>query len=102
MEKKETFLKWELEKAKTLGEIELEKERLQLARDVNDVKIMLADETLLDEHAKKWLVGIKKEINEGREHEAARVAMATEEGEARMQAEHVPSMHAEQETLISF
>ena len=36
---------------------------LQLARDAKDAKILLADETLLDKHAKKWLVE-KKEIND--------------------------------------
>ena len=53
LEKQQSAIKWELKKAKTFGDIELEKERLQLARDVNDAKIMLADEILLDEHAKK-------------------------------------------------
>uniref|UniRef100_R7W737 DUF4005 domain-containing protein n=1 Tax=Aegilops tauschii TaxID=37682 RepID=R7W737_AEGTA len=54
LEKQDAAIKWELEKVKTFGEIELEKERLQLARDVEDGKIMLAYETLLEEHAKKW------------------------------------------------
>lgn len=53
---------------------------------------MLTDESLLDEHAKKWLVGMKKEINERREYEAARAAMAAE----RMQAEEAAKMAAEQ------
>ena len=53
LEKKEAAIKWELEKVKTFGEIELEKERLQLARDTHDVKIMLADKILLNEYARK-------------------------------------------------
>ncbi|KAE8818978.1 hypothetical protein D1007_03183 [Hordeum vulgare] len=55
LEKQDVAIKWELEKAKTFGEIELEKERLQLSRDVKDAKIMLADESTLDEHAKNGL-----------------------------------------------
>ncbi|KAE8775427.1 hypothetical protein D1007_52042 [Hordeum vulgare] len=62
LEKQEAATKWKLEKAKTFREIEFEKERLQLAPDAKDAKIMLADETLLDEHAKKWLADKKKEI----------------------------------------
>ena len=96
MEKKEAVIKWEHEKAKTFGEIELEKERLQIARDAKVAKIMLTDESLLDEHAKKWLVGMKKEINECREYEAVRAAMATVEQEARMQVEQAARMAAEQ------
>ena len=61
------MIKWEHEKAKTSVDIELEKERLQLARDAEDAKIMLMDETLLDEHAKKWLADKKKEINDRRD-----------------------------------
>ena len=53
LEKQQEVIKWELVKAKTFGDIELEKERLQLARNAEDARIMLADETLLDEHAKK-------------------------------------------------
>ena len=37
-------------------------------------RIMLTDETLLDEHVKKLLANKKKEINEHREYEAARAA----------------------------
>ncbi|KAE8787486.1 hypothetical protein D1007_38543 [Hordeum vulgare] len=55
LEKQEAAIEWELEKAKTFGEIKLEKERLQLARDMEDAKIMLADETLLEEHEKSGL-----------------------------------------------
>ena len=76
LEKQQAAIKWELEKAKTFGDIELEKERLQLARDAEDARIMLADETLLDEHAKKWLA--EKEFNEHKEYEAARVAAEKE------------------------
>ena len=54
---------------------------MQLARDADDAKIMLADETLLDEHVKKLLANKKKEINDHREYEAARAVAA------RMQAE---------------
>ena len=64
MEKQQAAIKWELEKAKTFGDIELEKERLQLSQDVVDAMIMLADETLLDEHVKKWLADKKKKIND--------------------------------------
>ena len=49
---------------------------------------MLVDETLLDEHAKKWLVDKKMEINDRRKYEAARAAVARMQSEeaARMQA----------------
>jgi hypothetical protein len=93
LEKQEAAIKWKLEKAKTFGEMELEKERLQLARDAEDAKIMFADETLLDEHAKKWLADKKKEINDRREYEAARAAA---DHAARMQAEEAARMQAEQ------
>ena len=63
MEKQQAAIKWELEKAKVFGDIELEKERLRFIRDAKDAKIMLTDETVLDEHAKKWLKDNKKEIN---------------------------------------
>ena len=59
LEKQEAMIKWKLEKAKTFGDIELEKERLQLARGEEDARIILVDEPLLDEHAKKWLVDKK-------------------------------------------
>ncbi|KAE8775885.1 Homeobox protein HOX1A [Hordeum vulgare] len=55
----------ELENVEAFGEIELEKERLQLTRDAEDVKIMLTDETFLDEQVKKWLAE-KKETNNRR------------------------------------
>lgn len=80
-EKQQAAIKWELEKAKTSGDMELEKERLQLERDVEDARIMLADESLLNEHVKKWLVDKKMKINDCRKYEAARAAAA------RMQAE---------------
>ena len=38
-----------IEKVRTFGSMEIEKERLQLARDTNDSRIMLADASLLDE-----------------------------------------------------
>ena len=53
LEKSEAAIKWEMEKAQTFGEIELENKRLQLARDAEDATIMLTDESTLDEHAKK-------------------------------------------------
>ncbi|KAE8799658.1 hypothetical protein D1007_24904 [Hordeum vulgare] len=53
LEKQEAAIKWELQKAKTFEETELEKERLQLAHGAEDVKIMLADKSVLDEHAKR-------------------------------------------------
>jgi hypothetical protein len=81
LEKQQAAIKWELEKAKTFGDIELEKERLQLARDAEDARIMLADETLLDEHAKKWLAD-KKEINDRSEYKAARAAAEMEHRQA--------------------
>ena len=58
---------------------------------------MLVDESLLDEHAKKWLVGMKKEINERSEYEAA---MATAEAEARMQAEEAVRVQAGQDAKM--
>ena len=48
LEKQQVAIKWDLEKAKTFGDIELEKERLQLARDTEDSSIMLASASLLD------------------------------------------------------
>lgn len=55
-------IKWGLEKAKTFGTIELEKKRLQLARDTEDSTVMLGDPSLLDPEGKNWLA-VKKEIN---------------------------------------
>jgi hypothetical protein len=78
--------------------MELQKERLQLARDAEDTKIMLVDETILDEHAKKWLADKKKEINDRREYEAAREAAAADHA-ARMQAEEAARMQAEQDAF---
>ncbi|KAE8817973.1 hypothetical protein D1007_04331 [Hordeum vulgare] len=86
LEKEDAVIKWELEKAKPFGVIELEKERLQFARGTEDAKIMLVDGTHLDAHAKKW-VAEKKEINDRRAHEAATTA-ATVEDATRMQAKH--------------
>ena len=56
---------------------------------------MLADESLFDEHAKKWLVGMK-EINDHRDYEAARAAMVAAKHATRMQAEQEARMAAEQ------
>ena len=69
------------------------KEMLQLAWDGEDARIMLADETLLDEHAKKWLADKKMEINDRRKCEAARAAVA------RMQLEEAAWMQAEQDAF---
>nr|XP_020194376.1 chromatin-remodeling ATPase INO80-like [Aegilops tauschii subsp. strangulata] len=90
LQKKQAAIKWELDKAKTFGDIELEKEWLQLARYAEDVRTMLADETLYDEHSKKWLVDKKMEINDRKKYEAARAAAA------RMQAEEAAQMQVEQ------
>ena len=57
-----------------------------LARDAEDARIMLADETLYDEHSKKWLVDKKMEINDHRKYEVARAAAA------RMQSEEASQM----------
>ncbi|KAE8803602.1 hypothetical protein D1007_20553 [Hordeum vulgare] len=101
LEKKDATIKWELEKAKTFEEIELEKERLQLSCDAEDAKIMLADESTLDEHAKKWLVDKKKEINHCRALEAARAATAaTAEQVVRMHALKATRMQAEEATRM--
>ena len=86
-------IEWELEKAKAFEEIEVEKEKFQLARDTEDAKIMLADETFLDEHAKKWLAEKKKEINDRREG-------ATSEQAARRQEEEAAWMQAEMDVRI--
>nr|XP_020180899.1 keratin, type I cytoskeletal 10-like [Aegilops tauschii subsp. strangulata] len=42
LEKHEVAIKWELEKTKTFAEIELENKKLQIARNVEDAKIILA------------------------------------------------------------
>ena len=69
---------------------------MQLARDAGDAKIMLADESSLDEHAKKWLLEKKQQINNCRAMEAARAAsVAAAEHAAMMQAEHAARMQAE-------
>ncbi|KAE8803373.1 hypothetical protein D1007_20722 [Hordeum vulgare] len=84
LEKQEVAIKWELEKANAFGEIEF-KERLQLARDAEGAKIMLAGETVLYEHAKKWLVEKNKEIKNRRTLEAVRAVVAAGQV-ARLQA----------------
>ena len=54
---------------------------------------MLGDESTLDEHAKKWLVDTKKEINDRRSLEVAKAATAAAaEQAAMMQAEEVAQM----------
>ena len=63
---------------------------LQLARDAENARIMLTDETLYDKHSKKWLVDKKMEINNRRKYEAARAATA------RIQVEETAWMQAEQ------
>ncbi|KAE8779065.1 homeobox protein hox1a [Hordeum vulgare] len=75
-----------------------EKERLQLVRDVENAKIMLADETLLNEHAKKWFAEKKKEINDHMAQEVARATAAVDHV-ARMHAEHTARMQAEQNKM---
>ena len=67
---------------------------MQLALDAEDVMIMLAGETLYDEHAKKWLVDEKMEINGRRKYEAAKAATTRTRAEkaVRMRAEEVPLM----------
>ncbi|KAE8804491.1 hypothetical protein D1007_19529 [Hordeum vulgare] len=94
LENQEATIKWKLKKAKTFEEIELEKERLQIPRDAEDVKIMLADESILDENAKKRLAEKKNEINNRRAWKATKDA-ATTDHEARMQAEQATRMQAE-------
>ncbi|KAE8775868.1 hypothetical protein D1007_51583 [Hordeum vulgare] len=79
LEKQKAAIKWKLE-------IEVKKERLQLARDAENAKVMLTDETFLDEHAKKWLAEKKKEIHDHRTLDAARAAVAAEQA-TRMHAE---------------
>ena len=53
------------------------------------------DETILDEHAKKWLADKKKEINDRREYEVARATAAADHA-ARMREEEAARMQAEQ------
>ena len=83
---------WELEKAYSIGSIEIEKERLHLARDKEDSRIMLADASLLDVEAKKCLGSRKKEINERKEYEAGRAAVAAAEAEWAVAAAKVARM----------
>ena len=68
---------------------------MSIARGAEDAKIMLTDGNLLDEHAKKWLVKMKKEINERKKYKAARAAMAAAEHVARIQAEQEARMREE-------
>ena len=56
----------------------------------------MTDETLSDEHAKKWLVDKKMEINDRRKYEATRAAAA------RMQAEEAARMQAEEDEQDAF
>ena len=63
---------------------------MQLVGDVEDARIMLADETLYDEHSKRWLVDKKMKINDRRKYKAAC------EAAAQMQAEQDARMDSEQ------
>lgn len=74
---------------------------MRIARDAKDAKITLADEKLLDDHAKKLLVGMKKKINERRKYEAVRVVMTEAEEEARMHVEYAARMAVEQAALMA-
>ena len=67
LEKQEKYAKWELKKKKTIQTTKLDKERLNLARDTEDSKIILQDASLLNEENKKWLHMKKKEIHPQRE-----------------------------------
>ena len=60
LEKHEAYVKCGIEKAKTFGSIKLEKSRLRLAQDAEDLRVMLADTTLLDPAVKKWLEAKKR------------------------------------------
>jgi hypothetical protein len=44
--------------------VELKKEKLGLARDVEESRIMLRDVNLFDDEGKKWLLRMKKIIND--------------------------------------
>ena len=74
---------------------------MRIARDAKDAKITLADEKLLDDHAKKLLVGMKKKTNERREYEAVRAVMTEAEEEARMHVEYAVRMAVEQDALMA-
>ena len=54
----------ELDQTVTLCGFDLEKERLRLVRETEEWRIMLQDINLLDEEGKKWLLRMKKRINE--------------------------------------
>ena len=60
LERQEKVAKWELEQIVTMHGLELEKERLRLAKETVDSMIMLQDINLLDEKGKKWLLHVKK------------------------------------------
>ena len=90
------MIKRELEKAKTFGDIELEKKKLQLAPDADDARIMLADEDPLGFlYAKKWLADKMKEINDRRDYEAVRTIATQMQAEetTRMQTKQPARMH---------
>ena len=67
---------------------------MQLARGAEDARIMLADDTLYDEHVKKWLTDKKMEINDRKTYVAAKAAATQMQAEeaARMQAEQAARM----------
>ena len=63
MERQEKVAKWELQQMVVMHSIELEKEKLRLARETEESRIMLQDINLLDEEGNKWLLHMKKSIN---------------------------------------
>ncbi|KAE8787624.1 putative LRR receptor-like serine/threonine-protein kinase [Hordeum vulgare] len=62
---------------------------------------MLAEDTLLNEHAKKWLAEKKKETNERGEYEAMRAAVTSAKHVARMHAEHATRMQMEEDAKMA-
>ena len=60
--RQEKVAKWELEQMVTMHNLELEKEKLRLARETEESRIMLQNTNLLDEES-KWLLNNNK-INE--------------------------------------
>ena len=76
LESQEKVAKWELEQTVTMHGLELEKEKLELTIDAEESRIMLQDINLLDDEGKKWLLRMKKMINdhEDRSHLFIRVS----------------------------
>ena len=68
------------------------------------LRIMSAEYTFYDEHAKKWLTDKKKEINDRRKYVAARTTAARMQAEqaGRMQAKEAARMQAEQDEQDAF